>query len=69
MGGLHGYIRLLGLGCRRLLCGLNRGRGGVEGGIGCGGVLVCLRALLRLRGPAVVGGRCSAAGAKALIIF
>ena len=68
MGGLHSYVRLLGLGCHGLR-GLNRGRGGVEGGIGRGDMVARLRPLLCLSGLASISGRRSAAGAKTLVIF
>lgn len=48
---------------------LNRGRGGVEGGVGRGGMFGCLRILLRLRGLAITGYRRSAAGAEALVVI
>ena len=68
MGGPHAHVRLLGLSRRGLLSRLNRGRGGVEGGIGRGGMLGCLRILLRLRRLAIIGCRRSAVGTEALVV-
>ena len=69
MSGLYGHVCRLGLSRRGLLRRLNRGRGGVEGGVGRGGMFGCLCILLRLRGLAIIGYRRSAAGAKTLVVI